>query len=219
MSDGSALPSATEAVREPLARAIDANEIESLLEGDTTAESVGRELGSRVGRELGSRVGRELGAVVAVDVRERAAPRTILDDVARRLREMLAALVRNADVGSAVSRLVDLSETVAADGAAEAVLETALPGAEASEEATGDEDDDSEADEDDDSGADDDTSVSDLSAEDLQAMKEDTYRELLDVMSYRDLQSVAKEVGVKANLSREEMVDQITEQFSGEDDE
>jgi len=36
-------------------------------------------------------------------------------------------------------------------------------------------------------------------------------------MSYSDLQSVAKDVGVKANLSREEMTDEIIEAVTDEE--
>ena len=41
--------------------------------------------------------------------------------------------------------------------------------------------------------------------------------DFLGVMSYSDLQSVAKDVGVKANLSREEMTDEIIEAVTDEE--
>ena len=53
-----------------------------------------------------------------------------------------------------------------------------------------------------------------MSVDDLREMREETYRELLEVMSYNQLQSIAKEVGVRANLSEEEMTDRIVEAFS-----
>lgn len=56
----------------------------------------------------------------------------------------------------------------------------------------------------------------DLSADEIQDLTEDTYRELLETMSYRDLQSLAKDVGVKANLAQDEMTDRIVAKFSEE---
>lgn len=44
-------------------------------------------------------------------------------------------------------------------------------------------------------------------------------REELDELSYRDLQQLAKDVGVKANLGREEMTDRIADALSIEDGE
>lgn len=56
-----------------------------------------------------------------------------------------------------------------------------------------------------------------LEAADLEGVRRDTLEDLLEVMSYRDLQSVAKDVGVKANLSREEMTDEIVETVAGDE--
>lgn len=58
-----------------------------------------------------------------------------------------------------------------------------------------------------------------LEAADLEGVRRDTLEDLLEVMSYRDLQSVAKDVGVKANLSREEMTDEIVETVAGDESE
>ena len=54
------------------------------------------------------------------------------------------------------------------------------------------------------------------STADLEDLKRETLEDFLDVMSYRDLQAVAKDVGVKANLSREEMTAEIVETVSVE---
>ncbi len=56
----------------------------------------------------------------------------------------------------------------------------------------------------------------DLSADEIQDLTEETYRELLETMSYRDLQSLAKDVGVKANLAQGEMTDRLVAEFSEE---
>ncbi|WP_207588022.1 hypothetical protein [Halomontanus rarus] len=58
-----------------------------------------------------------------------------------------------------------------------------------------------------------------LEAADLEGVRRDTLEDLLEVMSYRDLQSVAKDVGVKANLSREEMTEEIVETVAGDESE
>ena len=79
---------------------------------------------------------------------------------------------------------------------------------------------DEEADEDvEDEEADEDVDgeeVDEPSTADLEDLKRETLEDFLDVMSYRDLQAVAKDVGVKANLSREEMTAEIVETVSVE---
>ncbi|MFC4988413.1 hypothetical protein [Saliphagus infecundisoli] len=50
--------------------------------------------------------------------------------------------------------------------------------------------------------------------EDLEGLRRETLEDFLEVMSYRDLQSVAKDIDVKANLSREEMTEEIIETVS-----
>ncbi len=52
----------------------------------------------------------------------------------------------------------------------------------------------------------------------LEDRRADTLEDFLGVMSYSDLQSVAKDVGVKANLSREEMTDAIIGTVIDEED-
>lgn len=212
MSEDSELSTAADAIQESVTQTIDVDEVESMLEGDTSARSVGQDLGRRVGRELGSVIGRELGAIVAIDIRERKGPRAILADVKRRLVELLRTLLRNADVKSGVTRLVDLGRDIVPDTMPGGMIGSAISrekvdASETEDEGEGDEE-----------TATDEAAESTVSAEELQAMREETYRELLEVMSYQDLQSIAKEVGVKANLSQEEMTEQIIEQFSSEPD-
>ncbi|QLG28728.1 hypothetical protein HUG10_14790 [Halorarum halophilum] len=90
--------------------------------------------------------------------------------------------------------------TDAAGGAADAAGEAADAAGEAADTATG-------------AGSD---AVEALQG-DTGDLKRETYRELLDVLSYSDLQSVAKSVDVKANLGREEMTNAIVEQFAEEE--
>ncbi|MFP8954082.1 hypothetical protein ACLI4Z_14110 [Natrialbaceae archaeon A-arb3/5] len=47
------------------------------------------------------------------------------------------------------------------------------------------------------------------SVDDLEGLRTETLEDFLGVMSYQNLQSIAKDVDVKANLSREEMIDEI----------
>lgn len=95
-------------------------------------------------------------------------------------------------------------------------------GGEEADETSSDETDDAAAEEHSDEASEDsdgdsdgeELSASDLSADEMRELKEDTYRELLESMSYRDLQSLAKDVGVKANLAQDEMTDRIAAEFS-----
>jgi tetrahydromethanopterin S-methyltransferase subunit G len=214
MSEDADSSGVTEVVRDSVGDALGVDDLESMLEGDTP-QAVGRELGARVGREYGAFVGRELGAVVAVDIQERKGPRAILADVKRRLKELLQSVVQSADFRSSLSRLRDLGSAVDAGGGAVELLETVVPGEEdESEPEDSEEEDESEPEDSEEEGI-----MSEIPIDDLDDMREETYREMLEVMSYRDLQSVAKEVDVKANLSQEEMTDRIVEEFSEQQDE
>lgn len=55
-----------------------------------------------------------------------------------------------------------------------------------------------------------------LDAESLQSLKRETYRDLLERMDYSELQSLAKDTGVKANLKRETLVDELVDAFGDE---
>lgn len=61
------------------------------------------------------------------------------------------------------------------------------------------------------------TDEMEATAENLEELRTETLEDFLEVMSYRDLQSVAKEVGVKANLSREEMTRRIVAQVTDDE--
>ena len=56
----------------------------------------------------------------------------------------------------------------------------------------------------------------DVDATDLAELRRDTIEEYLETVSYRDLQSIAKDADVKANLKREEMTDRIVESVADE---
>ncbi|WP_247729161.1 hypothetical protein [Halovivax limisalsi] len=58
----------------------------------------------------------------------------------------------------------------------------------------------------------------DVEVDDLESFQTDTLRAYLETISYRDLQSIAKDLDVKANLARDEMTDRILE-TAGDGDE
>lgn len=51
----------------------------------------------------------------------------------------------------------------------------------------------------------------------MDEIRKETYRELLEMMEYSKLQSIAKESGVKANLAKDDMIDAIVEEFDAEE--
>lgn len=245
MSDDTQAASVTDALPSSISSAVDADEIESLLEDDSL-DAAGRELGSQIGREVGGRVGRRLGPSIARDIWERKNPWTILKNAVRRLVTIIVETVKNVDLESHIPKLTDAGRRIMSEDSLKEGVSTVVPsglvdtsdeetesdeaadeGAEAGEEAA----DEAEADEeatDDEGSTEEDSSERDgvpdvempgdidLSADEIQDLKKETYRELLESMSYRDLQSVAKDVGVKANLAQDEMTDRIVEEFSEE---
>lgn len=230
MSSESLSSDTVEEVRDAVSGAVDGDDLSSLLDGEDGAGSVGRELGARAGRELGATIGRELGELVAADVMDGKEPRAILADVKRRVRDLLLELLRDLDVDALVSRLTDAVGGVVSGGSPTDAVDSLLPeedGSDGESVESGGAEGTEESQETDEAGAEDqqggdesipDGDLSSLSADDLSSLKEDTYRELLEVLSYRDLQSIAKEVGVKANLGEDEMTDRIIEQFSEQSD-
>lgn len=215
MSGESDRSTAAGLVQETVSDAVDADDIESILADESTARAVGRKLGSCVGRELGAILGREFGAVVAIDVRKRKGPRAILSDVATRVVELLKALIRNANIGAVISKLTELGTDVFSENTPDKLSESVLSGGEADEAKSGSTEAEATQEESGEMSEEiGEAAVSELSVDDLQELKSDTYRELLEVMSYRELQSIAKEVGVKANVEQEEMVDRIVDKFS-----
>lgn len=237
MSDETQSVPVTDPIPDSLSSAVDADEIESMLEDDSL-DAAGRELGKQIGREVGGRVGRRLGPSIAQDIRERKSPWSILKNAVRRLVTILIETLKNVDLSSGISKLTDVGRRILSEDSLKEGVGTVVPSGlvdstdEESDEATETEGETDEAEGDEaeaeDEGVEDDASESDgvpdvempedvdLSADEIQDLKEDTYRELLETMSYRDLQSVAKDVGVKANLAQDEMTDRIVDAFSEE---
>lgn len=213
VSDDSLAVETAQGLQDAAASAVDREEVSSLLEDDG-AEAAGRTVGGRLGKAVGGYLGRELGGVVAVDVRDRVSPRRLLADLRDRLLELLRGFLRDVDVEAAASRLSSLVVGLATDRSPDVDLEGVLPGADADAAADQGDGGDGEA------AADDlPVDASTVSADDLRDLKRETYRDLLEQMSYRDMQSVAKDLDVKANLGREEMTDSIVETLAGDADE
>ncbi|WP_227375161.1 hypothetical protein [Haladaptatus halobius] len=229
-------PDPKEAVTDELTEQVD---VSSLMTGDSVAEQVdGASLGRAFGEAVGAFAGRRLGRIAVDRVVSKLPFRSEDDHEGERspLRRLASAFVvalgrtlrrpqfrepiEDALRGYVEEREEALDEAEktaqqAAEEAAGTVEEAAGEAADTAEETT--EGAATEAKE----AAEDvtDAGVGDLTADDVQAIKEETYRELLETMEYSELQSIAKEVGVKANLKREEILDAIVEEFNDGADE
>lgn len=229
MSDDTQTAAVTDSIPSSIGNAVDADEIKSMLEDDSL-DAAGRKLGSQVGREVGGRIGRQLGPTIARDIWDRKNPWTILKNAVGRLVELIVEALQNVDIESSISKLTDVGRSILAEDSLKEGVGSLVPSGltdttdESSDEATESGETDEEAAAEDETGEDEeapDVEVPenvDLSAEEFRNLKEDTYRELLETMSYRELQSVAKDVGVKANLAQDEMTDRIVTKFSEEND-
>lgn len=229
MSDDTQTAAVTDSIPSSIGNAVDSDEIKSMLEDDSL-DAAGRKLGSQVGREIGGRIGRQLGPTIASDIWDRKNPWTILKNAVGRLVELIVETLQNVDIESSISKLTDVGRSILAEDSLKEGVGTLVPSGltettdESSDEATESGETDEEDATEDDTGEDEggpDVEVPgnvDLSAEEFRDLKEDTYRELLETMSYRDLQSVAKDVGVKANLAQDEMTDRIVTKFSEENE-
>lgn len=169
------------------------------LDGPEFGSSVGRSLGGALGRRVGRSAGRRVHRIL----RDRDGEEGDRSRLGRLLRAFVTAAIKTLGrpeyrepIGDALRSYVEERE----DGRG---------GDEANVEESDDGGDEAGL-----TGA-----TPDALPSDLDEVKRETYRDLLEVMSYRDLQSVAKEVGVKANAEREEMIDAIVESFAESDDE
>ncbi len=235
VSDGTGLK---EMVADEVGKQVDVTDmlgdgaIENSVYGDDIGASIGRRFGERIGRQLGSSIGREVHVTIVDGIEEgndlgeittelttgvRDAFRTSLEDLEGR--ESVASVARSVRDGGT---LEDLADGIGADesGADEESESESESRARSEAEATGDEDEDDadaeasggesdEAQEHDDGRENGALETADRSVDDLAELRRDTLEDFLGVLSYDDLQSVAKDVDVTANLSREEMTDEI----------
>ncbi|AGB16950.1 hypothetical protein Halru_2365 [Halovivax ruber XH-70] len=227
--------SMTEVVVEEATNQLD---IDGLVGGESLGEQVdsaevGRAVGARLGEAAGRRVGAAIGRRVqeALDtIDESADPRDILADLATAVRDGLSdALSESRDRGSALATVVD----AARDAGLGSTITDAI-GGESGDADVADGDEPEDVDDEPASGDDaesesapgEDADASEVSvpdaesidADDLDSLKTETLEAYLQSISYRDLQSIAKDVGVTANITHEEMVGRIVDAVTDGDE-
>ncbi|MBV0924123.1 hypothetical protein KTS45_07880 [Halomicroarcula limicola] len=195
------------------------------LAGDGDEEaSPGHAVGARIGGEIGAVLGRSVGELVANGLQEGNSSDDVLGEVREFLVAVFSELLTDADADSALAEIRETArslpeETADEEGTDEESADEAgedessaddesveAAGSEAADEA---EEAEAEADGEDGAGV--------TSPEELDNLREETLREILDLMSYDELQSIAKKVGVKANLDTETMRERIVEEFTAEE--
>ncbi|WP_458188783.1 hypothetical protein [Haladaptatus sp. NG-WS-4] len=219
-------PSPKEAVTDELTDQVD---VGSLVSGDSVSDQVdGASLGRTFGESVGALAGRQLGRVVVGRVASKLGLRDDEGDrssFGRLASAFVVALGRTLSqpqfrepIEDALRGYVEQRE--AAEKTLDEAKETAEEAAEMAEETVEDGADEASdaAEESTDEATDAASTVdaSDLDPDDVQAIREETYRDLLETMEYSELQSLAKEVDVKANLQHDELVDAIVEEFNDE---
>jgi len=165
------------------------------------------ELGTQVGGTYGEQAGRELGQQVGSTLEAKF--RSRLDEGANLIGALRATLV--ALPGAILSALRGGSSP----GGVVEDLKTRLKNQVTSLGSSSTADEES-PDETETAAPTDTESVSGL-PDSVDQLREETIRDLLEVMSYRDIQSTAKELGIPANQSHEEIMDDIVEQFAGDE--
>lgn len=194
-----------ETVTDEVADQVDAGDVVS-------SEAITDKLdGAKLGRAVGEAVGASLGRRVGDLLFGRLLSKLGIGDGEQSTRTGRALSA----VGVALGRT--LSKPQFRDPL-ESALRDVVADREASDEETEAEESDGEE-----GGAEegsDEESTAEIDAETLQSLKQDTYRDLLERMDYSELQSLAKDTGVKANMKREDLVDGLVEAFgddSGEE--
>ena len=186
-----------------------ADELESQLDDEQVGKRLGRELGARAGREVGARLGRTIAGAVRDGVERGKRPTEIYGDVKRTLSasvvESLGDRESLEDTFSALQRSLDVPDDVVGSIRETTNEATSGFGEGATDQATDAEEQATEGD-----GTGD--------QPDPDRVRRETYRELLEAVSYRELQSMAKEANIKANQRTEELVDALVDQFDEADD-
>jgi hypothetical protein len=203
---------------------VDEIDVGSVLTGDDDVldDVDGQSLGRSVGETLGEALGRALGRGLVDWLLSKL---TFWDDAdpslsARFAKSLLVAVGRTLQkpefkepVGDALRGAIDRLEE-RQEAAKEAAAEASDEAADAADEATETAEDASDA-----TGEKASDAAEALQSGEMDELRKETYRELLEMMEYSKLQSIAKESDVKANLPKDEMVDAIVEQFDAEETE
>ncbi|ELZ08966.1 hypothetical protein C479_12599 [Halovivax asiaticus JCM 14624] len=217
-------------------------DVDGLVGGESLGEQVdsaevGRAVGARLGEAAGRRVGAAIGRRVqeALDtIDESAGPRDILADLATAVSDGLSdALSESRERGSALATVVDaardaglgstITDAIGGESGAADVADGDEPEDVDDESASGDDVESETASEEDADTSE--VSVPDavdaesLDVDDLDSLKTETLEAYLQSISYRDLQSIAKDVGVTANITHEEMVGRIVDAVTDDGDE
>lgn len=188
---------------------VDGESVEEQIEPAKLGASVGAEIGESVGRTFGAAIGRRVYDALA-DVVDRDTDtdgvlteleRAVRAGVADAIDEMredgsivasIASIVQESDLDESLADLVPSDRTEEEVEAGEKQAQAEETGTETPEP------------------------TDEIDASDLEELRRDTLAEYLETISYRDLQDIAKEVDVKANLSREAMTDRIVDAVAGE---
>lgn len=216
-------------------------DVEGLAGGDSLQDqidptAVGEAAGARVGESAGRRLGQSIGRRVHETLREidqETRPRELLAELKAAIRDGISeAVAESKEGGSALSSIAAVFENQAIR---KRLAETVTGGEAETEDEDEAEDADESADEDEteaedeaDESADEaeeetetdpeeaaeEIEFDDLDVDDVDELRTDTLEEYLEAITYRELQSIAKEVDVKANLSREEMTEEIVDTVS-----
>ncbi|WP_135305293.1 hypothetical protein [Haloarcula amylovorans] len=189
-------------------------------DGDGT--STGRAVGARIGREIGAVLGRSVGELVAAELREESSSDDVLGEVREFLVAVFSELLTDADADSALAEIQEtarsLPEQAGEEAAGEEEESSADDGSTDEAEAEADEAEAADEAEEGESESDGEDGAGVTSPEELDNLREETLREILDLMSYDELQSIAKKVGVKANLDTETMRERIVEEFTADEE-
>ncbi|GAB3025718.1 putative sodium/potassium/calcium exchanger [Natronobiforma cellulositropha] len=215
---------------------LDGGSLEEHISAERVGAAVGAELGERIGRELGETIGRSVHESLAAGV-ERGAS---IGELATEVKEAVVDALRTVtgtdeDDGDGLAssareaadegreRVEDVTPDLSeegdddGDGLASSAREAAAEGRERVEDVTPDlkdgEAEETVSDEEDEETAseDEEDAPSLPDADDLGEFRRETLSEFLELLSYRDLQSIAKDLDVRANLTREEMTEAILE--------
>ena len=214
---------------------IDGESIQDQIDPTAVGEAAGARVGETAGRRLGESIGRQIHEALS-DIDEETSPREIVSNLQHAIGEGISqAVAESREGGSVLASIADVFEN---EALRERVTETITGGDGESEDESDDEDDaDLDADESGQEGADEgeaaetgadedgestaegmaaEIDFEDLDVDDVDELREETLEEFLETISYRELQSIAKEVDVTANLSREEMTEEIVATVSDE---
>lgn len=201
--------------------------LEDSIDGDEIGAAVGREFGEQMGRELGAAVGREIHETLEEANENGTNWSALRSDLVTAIRDAVTNTIEEFEAGDSVTSMAKgITEGSGLDGILEE--ESGETDTDDSDAETADEADEADGtDEDDRSASDGEASSSDETpveeatepdATDLEGLRTETLAQFLEIVSYSDLQSIAKDVDVKANLSREEMTERIIETVSESDD-